>query len=805
MNFIKLTLCVFLFCIYFNNTNAQERKRELFNSNWQFFKGGAVSPETNNYDVSDWEKVELPHDWSVEDLENTNSPFNPKAVSHVNTGFFEGGTGWYTKTFEVAEADKGKRITLTFEGVYMNSTVWLNGQIVGGNPYGYTEFTVDLTEKLLFGKKNMLMVKVNNEGENSRWYSGSGIYRHVWLNIYNPINIANWGVFVTTPVITKNNCQTNVQTKLQNQTAQNTNLQLTNIVVNAAGKIENTVNTTVNITAKNSETLNQSIEINNPILWTIKKPYQYKLITKIYQQSKLIDSVCTTFGVRSLKFGSDGFFINGLFTKLNGGCMHHDNGPLGSKAYDRAEVRKVQILKNAGFNAVRTSHNPPSTAFLNACDSLGMLVIDEAFDCWQDGKNPYDYHLYFDKYWKKDMDAMILRDRNHPSIIMWSMGNEIPRRDKPDVVNISKMLCDYTKTLDTTRPTTAAINDLSAQMDANFATLDIAGYNYAASGELRKNDIYADDHKRVPERLMYESESYPLEAFDCWEKTINKTYVFGTFVWTAFDYLGEAGIGWRGFPANQKSFPWSISYCGDIDILGNKHPIAYYRDVLWNKNKLSVFVTPPSPSFELNPTRADWSKWQWNDVRADWNHEGSENKSLDVVIYSSCDEVELFLNQQSLGKKPTNLNTKFLANWQVPYTAGQLKAVGYTAKKQVNTSVLQTAAKAQQLKISVDRNKIMADGQDLSYVSINLLDSKGTINPKAQNLVKFEITGPGQIVAVGNANPISLESYQIPQRKAYQGKCMVIIKSTHKAGKIILKAVADDMKPVEITIETSSK
>lgn len=791
-----------MLCVFANNNFAQERKKQLFNFNWQFHRGGALSPEAKNYDVSNWRKIDLPHDFSVEDIENTNSPLDKKAISHVNTGYFIGGTGWYTKTFEVPLSDKGKQITLTFEGIYMNSTVWLNGHNIGGNPYGYTEFTVSLTDKLLFGEKNTLMVKVINEGENSRWYSGSGIYRHVWLNTYNPINIANWGVFVTTPVVNKNNCQTNVETKLQNQTAQNVNLQLSNTVVNAQGKIINTINSTVNIVANNSETINQNVAIKNPVLWSLANPYQYKLITKVYQQNKLIDSVCTNFGVRTLKFSSDGFFVNGLFTKLNGGCMHHDNGPLGAKAYDRAEVRKVQILKQAGFNAIRTSHNPPSVAFLNACDSLGMLVIDEAFDCWQEGKNPYDYHLYFDKYWKKDMDAMILRDRNHPSIIMWSMGNEIPNREKPEVVAISKMLADYAKNLDNTRPTTAAINDVSPDKDANFATLDVAGYNYAATGDEWINNYYAEDHKRVPERLMYESEAYPLEAFDSWKKMIDKPYVFGAFVWTAFDYLGEGGIGGRGLPAYSDGNFWSISYCGDIDILGNKHPISYYRNTLWNKNALSVFVAPPTPSFNPKPIRAIWSRWHWNDVRPDWNHQGYENKPLDVVVYSSCSEVELFLNQQSLGKKPTNVTNRFLANWQVPYKAGVLKAVGYNGNKIVNTSILQTATKPTQIEMLEDNSTIIADGQDLSYVAITLTDEKGNRNPKANNLLKFEITGPGEIVGVGNADPISLESFQLPQRKAYEGKCLVIIKSTQKAGKIILKAFADDLKTAQITIQT---
>ncbi len=806
-NSIKYLLFIPLFLIA-NQGKTQINSfqgKQSFDFDWKFFKGGAISAENYSYDDTDWRKINLPHDWSIEDLKNTMSPFDVNAISQVNGGFTTGGTGWYRKYFDVPAASKGKKITITFDGVYMNASIWLNGKLLGGNPYGYTEFSFDISDKLHFDKKNVIAVKVLNEGDNSRWYSGSGIYRHVWLSTKNPVHIANWGTFITTPMVEKNNCTTNIKTQINNQGTMEATVKLISTIVDQQGKAIQQITETAIIKAGGNYIFNQKISLTNIKLWASENPYLYSLVSKVFINDKAEDSNHTSFGIRTLKFGGDGFFINGINTKLKGGCLHHDNGPLGSKTYDRAEVRKVQLLKAAGYNAVRTSHNPPSNAFLNACDSLGMLVIDEAFDCWKDGKNPYDYSLYFDKYWKKDIEAMVLRDRNHPSIIMWSNGNEIPNRETVAVAAVSKMISDYIKTFDTTRPTTSAVHELKPNKDGYFATLDIAGYNYAAGGDHWKNDVYVEDHNRVPQRLMYESEAFPLEAFDSWQKVLEKPYVFGAFVWTALDYIGEASIGWRGYWPDKNLFPWTLAYCGDLDICGNKRPASYYRDALWKTNQLSIFVTPPIPTFPLNSNRETWSKWHWHDVLADWNHQGYENKPLDVVIYSSCDEVELFLNEKSLGKKPTNKGTKFLANWDVPYQAGTLKAVGYTNNTQVNISSLQTAAPPQTINMVADRSQINADGQDLSYVQITLTDEKGVINPTAENLVKFEIAGPGEIVAVGNGKPTSLESYQLPQRKAWQGKCLVVIKSTKNAGNIILKATADGLTAAQTIISTEEK
>jgi len=371
----------------------------------------------------------------------------------------------------------------------------------------------------------------------------------------------------------------------------------------------------------------------------------------------------------------------------------------------------------------------------------------------------------------------------------------------PEVVKTAQMLADYTRKCDPSRKVIAA--GVNPAKDPFIATLDIAGYNYGSGGDHLNDNIFNNDHQRIPSRIMIQTESYPLEAFQSWMDVRDHSWLLGDFVWTAFDYIGEASIGWRGYYQKQNFFPWSLAYCGDIDICGWKRPQSFYRDALWKENQVSVFVKPPEPSFPENPDRETWSKWHWLDAMADWNWAGNENTPREVRLYASCEEVEFFLNSKSLGKKKTDRSTEFKALWNVPYKSGELKAIGYQGKKQVNTAILQTASDPNQIKLTADRNEIKADGQDLSYITVELLDDKGIRNPKAEDLVKFEIEGPGTIVGVGNANPISIESYQLPQRKAWQSRCLVIVKSDNKTGKIVVKATSDGLKPANIVINSS--
>lgn len=779
----------------------------LFDNDWRFKRGGVQGAEAESFDDSSWRLLDLPHDWSIEDLPGTGSPFNPAAISQVNGGFTEGGTGWYRKTFTIDQSQKGKRFFIRFDGVYMNAEVWINGQSLGDHPYGYTSFAFDLTPHIRTGAKNTIVVKVKNEGENSRWYSGSGIYRHVWLSILNPVHIQQWGTYITTPAVNAAAATVAISTHLTNSDSIAHTVTLQTVIKDANGKEIGSMSSQKTLSKDIKDEIEQKITVPSPALWSIETPVLYTLQTKIYQQDNngseavLLDEQQTPFGIRTLSFDTTGFRLNGKLIKLKGGCIHHDNGPLGAKAYDRAEERKIELLKASGYNAIRCAHNPPSPALLAACDRLGMLVIDEAFDMWRIGKNPADYHLYFDEWWQRDIESMVMRDRNHPSVIMWSIGNEIPERGTAAGAKTASLLANHIRQMDNTRPVTAAVNGLNPDKDPFFATLEIAGYNYAAGGDHWQQDVYAQDHQRVPGRIMYESESYPLDAFDSWMKVLDHPYVLGGFVWTAFDYIGEASIGWLGYFQKSNFYPWTLAFCGDMDICGWKRPQSYYRDALWKENQLSVFVKPPVPSFTQNPDREAWSKWHWADAVDEWNWKGHENEPMDVTVYSSCDQVELFLNGRSLGKKKTGRSTEFMATWKVPYAAGELKATGFKGKKVIQSAVLKTAGTASRLRLSADRVQLLADNQDLSYITVECLDDNGNRDPNATPLLKFSITGDARIIGVGNADPMSTESYQQPQRKAWKGRTLVIVKAGKQPGAVTLTASGEGVKDASISIE----
>lgn len=777
--------------------------RVRWDTDWRFYAGGAQGAENASFDDSGWRALSLPHDWSMEDAPGTTSPFQLNAVSQVNGGFTRGGTGWYRKTFALPAGATGQRVQVQFDGVYMNASVWLNGHLLGTHPYGYTPFWYDLTDYLKATGPNVLAVQVQNEGVNSRWYAGSGIYRHVWLSRLPPVHLATWGTVLTTPTVTAARARVHARTAVQNETTKAAEVTLVTRILNPKGQEVGTSESRQALAPGATVEFNQDLPVKSPARWSPDAPSLYTAVSEVYLDKALAEQQQRRFGIRTLAFdAARGFRLNGQPLKLRGGCVHHDNGPLGAKAYDRAEERKVELLKASGYNALRISHNPPSPALLDACDRLGMLVVEEAFDMWRVGKNPADYHLYFDEWWQKDIKSMVGRDGNHPCIILWSIGNEIPERGTPAGVQTAALLARYVKELDATRAVTSAVNELAPNKDPYFATLDVSGYNYAVGGY--PGGLYAKDHQRVPGRVVFGSESYPLDAFGSWMAVEDHPWVIGDFVWTAFDYIGEASIGWRGYPQEQNFYPWNLAYCGDLDICGWKRPQSYYRDALWLKNQVSVFVRPPAPSFPVNPRRMDWSRWHWHDAVASWNWAASEGKPLQVSVYSSCEQVELLLNGKPLGRKPTSRATEFTATWDVPYQAGVLRAVGYQGGQEVRGAELQTAGQPTQLKLTADRARLQADGQDLSYVTVELLDDKGIRHPQAENDVRFTLEGPGTIVGVGNANPVSLESNQLPHRRAWQGRCLVIVKSDSQAGDLVLKAAADGLKPATLKLTTQA-
>jgi beta-galactosidase len=775
----------------------------LIDSGWRFHLGGMKSAEMTDFNDSNWRNIDLPHDWSIENLKGTDSPFDSSAIGQVNSGFTVGGTGWYRKKLYVPITSKAKKVFVYFEGVYMNSDVYINGHPLGNHPYGYTSFQYDLTEHLIFGGDNILSVEVKNEGVNSRWYSGSGIYRHVWLQTTELVHLENLNTQVTVTDITKQSAGVNVKSSLQNESDQVISAIYSLRIINKLGVQVAKLETPHELQPKSTIHINENVLVSDPYYWSVDTPDLYTSIQEVFINKKLVGEELTIFGIRTTAFSvQKGFELNGQIVKLKGGCVHHDNGPLGAKAYDRAEERKVALLKKSGFNAVRCSHNPPSPSFLNACDRLGMLVIDEAFDCWTYGKNSYDYHLFFKEWGVSDIESIIKRDRNHPSIIMWSTGNEIPEAASPEGEKTSEMLNSVIRNLDTTRMITNAVCNFSTDKNKFFKTTDIAGYNYAIGGEYKGKKIYEDDHSRNPNRIMFGAESYPINAFENWMYVTDHSYLVGDFVWTAIDYIGEASIGWLGYPQSGSFYPWNLAFCGDIDICGFKRPQSYYRDALWMENQLSVFVESPVPTYAANPSLINWSTWNWFDVLPDWNWKGYENKPLNVSVYSSCGEVELLLNGKSLGRKPTNRTTQFKTSWLVPYTAGTLKAVGYKNNVQVNSSLLQTALPASVIKLTADRKEITANGQDLSYITVELCDANGIVNPKSNNEIKFTIQGEGTVEAVGNGDPRSTEGYTAKQRKAWKGKCLVVVKSTRKKGNIVLSAQVNNLPRQSITLTT---
>jgi beta-galactosidase len=789
-----------VFLLFVSFIHAQ-RTQLLFDSSWKFVKHDVDNGEKQSVNDKDWRTVQLPHDWSIEDLPNQSDsvigPFTTKCIGATSTGYTVGGVAWYRKHFKLNKI-ANKEVAVCFDGVYMNSDVWINEHHLGNHPYGYTPFYYDITPYLKQnGEENIIAVRVRNEGKNSRWYSGSGIYRHVWLTITPTSHINQWGVYITTPKVSADAATVDIKTTIANG---KTGLQLRvrTQILDANNKM------VASDISKYSPTedFTQTIQLLHPALWSPESPFLYHATTDVMNGNTIIDHVVTNFGIRSIEINAEkGFLLNGKSIELRGGCVHHDNGPLGSAAIDRAEERRVEILKSFGFNAIRTSHNPPSQQFLDACDRVGMLVIDEAFDHWERGKNPEDYHLYFDTSWKKDIDAMVLRDRNHPSVVFWGIGNEINERADASGLAIAKNLITEIKTIDDTRPITEAIChfwdhpgykwDTTA---AAFALLDVGGYNY-------QWQQYEPDHEKFPQRIMMGTESVPREAYDNWKLVEKYPYVIGDFVWTAMDYLGETGIGHSKLDSPSsyqlQTFPWFNAWCGDIDLIGDKKPQSYYRDIIWHQSKMNMLVHTPVPAGH----KEEISYWGWPDEVHAYNFPGEEGKPLSVNVYTRYPSVRLFLNGKLIGEKNVskeNLTTTFEINYQ----PGELKAVAIENNKAVDSTVLRTSGKPKRIRLVADRKNIKANVNDLSYVTAEIVDDKGQVVPDAELPLHFSIEGNGEIIATANANPSDMESFQKPQHKTFRGKALIIVKPNGKKGTIILKAEGERLSAGSVQIKT---
>ena len=732
-------------------------KKQLFDFGWQFTHNGKT------------QSVDLPHDWDI--FEGPNAG---KGATGTGGGWFEAGKGEYRKKFRVESLElRDKLVKLHFEGVYQKADVYVNGQKAGQHHYGYTPFTVDVTPYLYKDKReNEVVVKVDNsEQPNCRWYSGSGIYRHVWLETMPTLHIAENGIFITTPEVNADKAQVQVDVTVQNESQADRNA---TVVVGSAQLM-------VAVKAGESKTVSTTIFVKNPHLWSPESPTLYEAKVELKEAGTVIDNATAKYGIRSFSFDvENGFMLNGKKVLINGACVHHDDGVLGAMAFDDAEIRKVRQMKEAGFNLIRTSHNPTTRAFLDACDSLGMLVIDEAFDGWRTQKNPYDYSTVIDSCYREDIRAMVQRDRNHPSVISWSIGNEVIERKDIRVVYTARQMKQAILEWDQTRPVTEALcawdNDWEIY-DPHAEVLDVVGYNYMIFK-------HASDHERDPKRIMWQTESYPRDAFKNWAVVNDFPYVVGDIVWTGLDYLGESAIG-RYYYEGEKpgehwfdgGFPeWHGAYCGDVDITGWRKPISHYREMLWNKDTpLYMAVKEPNGYYgDIKTTM--WSVWPtWES----WTWPGWEGKPIEVEVYTKAPEVKLYLNDQLIDTKQVSRETEFKAVFTVPYKAGTLRA-----EADGKSVTLKTAGEPARLRLTPDRTVMAADGQSLTFVTVEVIDKNGWVCPNTPIDCEAIVKGQGQLLAFASADLKDTEPYTSPHVKTWKGRALLVVRSTQQKGSV---------------------
>jgi len=797
------------------NNTARERLVTNFCEGWKFNMGDVSKAGEATFNDSAWRKLNLPHDWSIE------GTFSKDYPAGVNGGALPGGIGWYRKSFAMPETEKGKQVFIDFDGVYRNSEVWINGHYLGIRPYGYSSFRYELTPYLNFGSaKNVIAVKVDNSQQpNSRWYSGSGIYRNVWLVVTNKLFVDHWGTAITTPEVTDKSSKVSIVTKVRNANIEDCPFELITTIYNAEGKNVASIKNPCKVLKDSVLDVSQEILINSPSLWSIESPYLYKAISQITQKGKVVDSYETNFGIRYFNFDRDkGFTLNGKPIKIKGVCNHHDLGCLGSAINTRAIERQLEILKAMGCNGIRTSHNPPAPELLDLCDKMGFIVMDEAFDMWKIAKTKYDYHLDFDKWHKRDLEDMVIRDRNHPCIFIWSIGNEVSEQvdwteegtlTKDLIGNgipIAKELAGIVKNLDKTRPVTSGLNFPSPD---NFivksGALDLIGFNYdqnswpdylkkfpgqkfigsETTSALQSRGHYdqPSDIPTISYKLMKADEptpskdgTYSCSGYDnlCGEQSTHeeswkliKKYDFlsGMYIWTGFDYLGEP---------NPYPWPARSAYFGIIDLAGFPKDVYYMYQSEWTSK----------PMLHIFP------HWNWK-----------QGDSIDVWAYSNCQEVELFLNGKSLGTKNKKGDELHLM-WRVAFAPGALKAIARSDGKEILTQEIKTAGKPAKILLVADRQTISADGKDLSFVTVSIVDKDGVLVPNADNLVKFNIEGDGTIAGVDNGYQISHEPFKASYRKAYNGLCLAVVQAKRKSGNITLTAVSEGLEKDTIRIST---
>ncbi|OXM85669.1 glycoside hydrolase family 2 [Paenibacillus rigui] len=782
------------------NHGLKGRKTELFNANWLFIKGNYAGAHESSFNEDGWSSVNLPHDWTIEES------FDPQMVYGGTQAYLPRWTvGWYRKRFTVEANDKEQKYFIQFDGIHHNSEVWLNGHFLGRRPYGYVSFQYDLSPYLNREGENVLAVKVDNTVmPPDRWYSGSGIYRNVWLITTDPLHIAEWGTYITTPVISAEAATVFVRTQVINQYEESAACTIVTEIMDHEGNFVGKVQVDGHLSGGELVEFPQTVEVPSPRFWSPDQPALYYAHTWITYEGNAVDHYITPFGIRKVLLDKNkGLFLNGVNLKLKGVCLHHDLGCLGAAYNDRAMERRLGILKDMGCNAIRLSHNPMAAELLDLCDRMGFLVIAEAFDKW---KSLY-YGQLFEEWWEKDLESMLVRDRNHPSIFMWSVGNEVENQGQESMLEMLELLVNFCHEKDTTRPVTCAlephnrpltlqqgsIKDKVRHTMKMAAKMDILSLNY-------QEQWYEHYREAMPDMLIVGSETFPFfrgkgnrvkayEPMNPWFDVVNKDYVIGQFVWVGIDYLGEAEYPSKG---------WSS---GLIDTCGFRKPVSYLQQSLWSDKPVVHMAVFDDTAKQGHHPR--WTMhWKSPQMVSSWTLPHFEGTLVRMVVFTNCESVELVLNDEVIGEKSMADFPDKMMIWHLPYMPGTLVARGKNKGNVVCVHEMTTAGGPSQLSLMPDRTVISADGVDLVHVEVNIMDDDGTLVPYAVHDIQFELSGEGTIVGVDNGDLTSDEPYKGNRRKAYGGKCLVIIQSSSHKGSIQLTAVSEGLREATVTIQT---